>query len=166
MNLQEDIHRIQKIMGLVTADKLSDDNFINLQEETINEGFKEDIIKVLDRNGIETTSKLVDGYDNLIKLLGDYQIPNSLKIKTIKDCLKRMGGSILNDFDEKPIPYEEMDTEYQEIVYLDINYVMVDRWSRHENESYLGEFSVRYEDLTEKTIDDILRIVLNLIETF
>ena len=68
MNLQEDIHRIQKIMGLVTVDKLSDDNFINLQEETINEGFKEDIIKVLDRNGIETTSKLVDGYDNLIKL--------------------------------------------------------------------------------------------------
>ena len=36
MNLQEDIHRIQKIMGLVTVDKLSDEYFINLQEETIN----------------------------------------------------------------------------------------------------------------------------------
>jgi hypothetical protein len=166
MNLQEDIHRIQKIMGLVTADKLSDDNFINLQEETIKKGFKEDIIKVLDRNGIETTSKLVDGYDNLIKLLGDYQIQNSLKIKTIKDCLKRIGGSSLYDFDEEPIPYREMNTEYQEIVYLGINNVVVDRWGGHENESHLGEFPVRYEDLTEKTIDDILRIVLNLIETF
>lgn len=165
MNLQEDIHRIQKIMGLVTVDKLSDEYFINLQEETINEGFKEDIIKVLDRNGIETTSKLVDGYDNLIKLLGDYQIQNTLKIKTIKDCLKRIGGISLYDIDEEPIPYAESNTEYQEIVYLGINSVIVDCWGGHENESHLGEFPVKYEVLSEKLIDDILRIVLYLIET-
>ena len=32
MNLQEDIHRIQKIMGLVTVDKLSDDNLTRINK--------------------------------------------------------------------------------------------------------------------------------------
>jgi len=135
-----------------------DEHLRNLQEETINEDFKGDLIKTIDREGLETASKLVSGYDNLVNLLGDYQIPKKVKIKTIKDYMERIGGLSLFDVNQSPIPYRETNTEYQEIVHLSINSIVVDRW---ENQIHLGEFPVRYEILPEKLIDDILDIILN-----
>ena len=138
-----------------------DEHLRNLQEETINEDFKEDLIKVIDRDGLETASKLVSGYDNLVNLLGDYQIPKEVKIKTIRDYMENIGGLSLFEVNQEPIPYRETNTEYQEIVHLSINSIVVDRWGGYENQTHLGEFPVRYENLTEKTIDDIVEIVLN-----
>lgn len=138
-----------------------DEHLRNLQEETINEDFKGDLIKTIDREGLETASKLVSGYDNLVNLLGDYQIPKKVKIKTIRDYMERIGGLSLFDVNQSPIPYRETNTEYQEIVHLSINSIVVDRWGGYENQTHLGEFPVRYEVLTEKLIDDILEIILN-----
>ena len=138
-----------------------DEHLRNLQEETINEDFKEDLIKVLDRDGLETASKLVSGYDNLVNLLGDYQIPKEVKIKTIKKYMERIGGLSLFEVNQEPILYRETNTEYQEIVHLSINNVIIDRWGGYENQTHLGEFPVRYEVLPEKLIDDILEIILN-----
>jgi len=138
-----------------------DEHLRNLQEETINEDFKGDLIKTIDREGLETASKLVSGYDNLVNLLGDYQIPKKVKIKTIRDYMERIGGLSLFDVNQSPIPYRETNTEYQEIVHLSINSIVVDRWGGYENQTHLGEFPVRYEILPEKLIDDILDIILN-----
>ena len=138
-----------------------DEHLRNLQEETINEDFKEDLIKVIDRDGLETASKLVSGYDNLINLLGDYQIPKKVKIRTIKEYMERIGGLSLFEVNQEPILYRETNTEYQEIVHLSINNVIIDRWGGYENQTHLGEFPVRYEVLPEKLIDDILDIILN-----
>jgi len=138
-----------------------DEHLRNLQEETINEDFKGDLIKTIDREGLETASKLVSGYDNLVNLLGDYQIPKKVKIKTIRDYMERIGGLSLFDVNQSPIPYRETNTEYQEIVHLSINSIVVDRWGGYENQTHLGEFPVRYEILPEKLIDDILEIILN-----
>ena len=139
----------------------SDEHLRNLQEETINEDFKGDLIKTIDREGLETASKLVSGYDNLVNLLGDYQIPKKDKIKTIRDYMENIGGLSLFDVNQEPIPYRETNTEYQEIVHLSINSIVVDRWGGYENQTHLGEFPVRYEILPEKLIDDILNIILN-----
>ena len=120
-----------------------DEHLRNLQEETINEDFKEDLIKVIDRDGLETASKLVSGYDNLINLLGDYQIPKKVKIRTIKEYMERIGGLSLFEVNQEPILYRETNTEYQEIVHLSINNVIIDRWGGYENQTHLGEFPVR-----------------------
>ena len=138
-----------------------DEHLRNLQEETINEDFKGDLIKTIDREGLETASKLVSGYDNLVNLLGDYQIPKEVKIKTIRDYMENIGGLSLFDVNQSPIPYRETNTEYQEIVHLSVNSIVVDRWGGYENQTHLGEFPVRYEVLPEKLIDDILEIILN-----
>jgi len=138
-----------------------DEHLRNLQEETINEDFKEDLIKILDRDGLETASKLVSGYDNLVNLLGDYQIPKEVKIKTIKEYMERIGGIGLEEINQDAIPYRETNTEYQEIVRLSINSVIIDVWGGYKNQTHLGEFPVRYEVLPEKLIDDILEIILN-----
>ena len=125
----------------------SDEHLRNLQEETINEDFKEDLIKTIDREGLETVSKLVSGYDNLVNLLGDYQIPKEVKIKTIRDYMENIGGLSLFEVNQEP--------------HLNINSIVVDRWGGYENQTHLGEFPVRYEVLPEKLIDDILEIILN-----
>jgi hypothetical protein len=135
----------------------------NTQEDnTLNESFKDKLINLINSDGIVDTSKFVSGYDNLIKLLGDYQIPKSVKIKTIRKYMDSIGGGVsLLGVDIQPIPYRETNKEYQEIVYLGFNSVIIDRWGGYENQSHLGELEVKYEDLTEKTIDDILEIILN-----
>lgn len=135
----------------------------NTQEDsTLNESFKDKLINLINSDGIVDTSKFVSGYDNLIKLLGDYQIPKSVKIKTIRKYMDSIGGGVsLLGVDIQPIPYREINKEYQEIVHLSFNSVIIDRWGGYENQSHLGELEVKYEDLTEKTIDDILEIILN-----
>jgi hypothetical protein len=129
----------------------------------LNESIKDDIIKVLDREGINTASQLVSGYDNLIKLLDGYEIPKETKIITIRDYMERIGVLSLFEVNQEPIPYRETNTEYQEIVRLSINSIVVDRWGGYKNQTHLGEFPVRYEILPKKTIDDILDIVLNVL---
>ena len=56
MNLQEDIQRIKEVMN-------------------INESSSEKLIKYVYDNGAISTAKLVGGYDDLLKLLGEYSIP-------------------------------------------------------------------------------------------
>ena len=129
----------------------------------LNESIKDDIIKVLDREGINTASQLVSGYDNLIKLLDGYEIPKETKIITIRDYLKPILGVNLLGIDEQTIPYKETNSEYHEIGYIGSNFVSVERWGGYKNQTFNGEYEVRYEDLPEKTIDDILDIVLNVL---
>lgn len=129
----------------------------------LNESIKDDIIKVLDREGINTASQLVSGYDNLIKLLDGYEIPKETKIKTIRDYLKPILGVNLLGIDEQLIPYKETNSEYHEIGYIGSNFVTIERWGGNKNQTFNGEYEVRYEDLPEKTIDDILDIVLNVL---
>ena len=129
----------------------------------LNESIKDDIIKILDSEGINTASQLVSGYDNLIKLLDGYEIPKETKIITIRDYLKPILGVNLLGIDEQPIPYKETNSEYHEIGYIGSNFVSVERWGGYKNQTFNGEYEVRYEDLPEKTIDDILDIVLNVL---
>lgn len=129
----------------------------------LNESIKDDIIKILDSEGINTASQLVSGYDNLIKLLDGYEIPKETKIITIRDYLKPILGVNLLGIDEQPIPYKETNSEYHEIGYIGNNFVGVERWGGNKNQTFNGEYEVRYEDLPEKTIDDILDIVLNVL---
>jgi hypothetical protein len=129
----------------------------------LNESIKDDIIKVLDREGINTASQLVSGYDNLIKLLDGYEIPKETKIKTIRDYLKPILGVNLLGIDEQPIPYKEINSEYHEIGYIGSNFVSIEKWGGYKNKTFNGEYVLRYEYLPEKTIDDILDIVLNVL---
>ena len=129
----------------------------------LNESIKDDIIKVLDREGINTASQLVSGYDNLIKLLDGYEIPKETKIITIRDYLKPILGVNLLGIDEQPIPYKETNSEYHQIGYIGSNFVSIERWGGYKNQTFNGEYALRYEYLPEKTIDDILDIVLNVL---
>jgi hypothetical protein len=77
-----------------------------ITEEQLNNATKS-IIDLIDREGIITASKFVSGYNNLKELLGDYEIPDKVKIDTIKNYInnKTDGGVHLGELDEEPIFY-------------------------------------------------------------
>ena len=134
MNLQEDIQRIKEVMN-------------------INESLNKNLMKLIDEKGVMYTAKFTGGYDTLVDLLGDYQIPKELLIKDIKNFIDEIYYTVFSfsEFSYETIPYKEVNDEYHEIVELGSNGVLI--------ETLKGEYRVPYEELTYKTIVDIFEII-------
>lgn len=135
--------------------------YLITEEQLIN--VSETFVELINNVGIITASKIVSGYDNLKKLLGDYEIPDKLKIETIKEFIdtKTDGGIHLGELDEDPIPYHEDNDGYHQIEYLGYNNAIINVWGGYENQIDKGEYNVRYDKLTSKTLDDILEMIIS-----
>jgi len=133
-----------------------------ITEEQLNNASKS-IIELIDKEGIITASKFVSGYNNLKELLGDYEIPDKVKIDTIKNYInnKTDGGVHLGELDEEPIFYYKDNDGYHNIEYLGYSNAIINVWGGHENSRDMGEYSVRYDKLTSKTLDDIIEMLIN-----
>lgn len=133
-----------------------------ITEERLN-NITKSIIDLIDKQGITTASKFVGSYYTLKELLGDYEIPDKLKIDTIKDYIENnTDGSIhFSELDEDPIPYYEDSNGYHQIEYLSYSYVLVVVWGGYKNQIDKGEYQVYYDKLTSKTLDDILEMIIN-----
>jgi hypothetical protein len=133
-----------------------------ITEEQLNNTAKS-IINLIDKEGIITASKFVSGYNNLKELLGDYEIPRQLKIDTIKNYIdtKTDFGIHLGELDEEPIPYYEDSDGYHQIEFLGHSYVIVNVWGGYENSRDMGEYQLYYYKLTDKTLDDIIEMLIN-----
>ena len=121
------------------------------------------IIEMINKEGIVTASKFFSGYDNMKKLLGDYEIPKQLKIDTIKKFIdnKTDGGIHLGELDEEPIPYFENQSGYHQIEYLGPSRAIINVWGGYDNSRDMGEYGVHYEELTNKSLDDIIEMIIN-----
>ena len=145
MNLQEDIQRIKEVMN-------------------INESLNKNLMKLIDEKGVMYTAKFTGGYDTLVDLLGDYQIPKELLIKDIKNFIDEIYYTVFSfsEFSYETIPYKEVKDEYHEIVELGSNGVLIDVWNGFDYQTQKGEYRVPYEKLTYKTIVDIFEIISDL----
>jgi len=140
MNLQEDIQRIREVMNL-------------------NESPNKSVIDLINEKGLITAARFFGGYDTLVKLLDDYEIPKELLIKEIKDFMNDYTLISFSELGFDPIPYKENKDEYYEIVELGFNGVLIDVWGGYKFETLKGEYRVPYEELTYKTIVDIFEII-------
>jgi hypothetical protein len=133
-----------------------------ITEEQLNNASKS-IIDLIDREGIITASKFVSGYNNLKGLLGDYEIPKRLKIDAIKGYIDNQtgGGIHLGEIDEEPIPYFENKDGYHQIEYLGPSRAIINVWGGYNGQTDKGEYGKRYEDLPEKSLDDIIEMLIN-----
>ena len=118
-------------------------------------GVNKSIIRLINTEGIFKASEIVGGYDSLKELLGDYEIPKQLKIDTIKNYIDN-GGIHLGELDEEPIFYYKDNDGYHNIDYLGYSNAIINVWGGHENLRDMGGYSVRYDKLTSKTLDDIV----------
>jgi hypothetical protein len=126
-------------------------------------GVNKSIIRLINTEGIFKASEIVGGYDSLKELLGDYEIPKQLKINTIKEFIdtKTDGGFHLGEFDEEAIPYHEDSRGYHQIEYLGYSKVIINIWGGYENSRDMGGYGVSYEGLPDKSLDDIIEMIIN-----
>ena len=132
------------------------------KEISINESFNKGVIDLINEKGLITAARFFGGYDTLVKLLDDYEIPKELLIKEIKDFMGDYTLISFSEFSYEPIPYKEVKDEYHEIIELGLNGVLIDVWGGYKFETLKGEYRVPYEELTYKTIVDIFEIISDI----
>ena len=126
-------------------------------------GINKTIIKLIDTEGILKAIDVVGDFDTLKELLGNYEIPRQLKIDTIKEFMSQRAatGFHLGEYDEEPIPYFENNDGYHQIEYLGPSKAIINVWGGYNGQTDLGEYGVSYGDLPEKSLDDIIEMLIN-----
>ena len=140
MNLQEQVYRIQSMMGVITEDRM--DKVINNMISTI---------------GLENTFKMVGDYNLVEPLLTDED-----KINYIKDeFIKVNDGNYISmeQIWQQPIEIKEEDGIVEQIEGLHKNVVNVVKY----NNKYGGitKYRPKYEELSSEIIDKLFRMMLS-----
>jgi len=140
MNLQEQVYRIQSMMGVITEDRM--DKVINNMIDTI---------------GLENTFKMVGDYNLVEPLLTDED-----KINYIKDeFIKVNDGNYISmeQIWQQPIEIKEEDGIVEQIEGLHKNVVNVVKY----NNKYGGitNYHPKYEELSSEIIDKLFRMMLS-----
>ena len=139
MNLQENIHRIHQMMGVI-----NEDNRPNV--------FK----KMIDELGITNAIKMAGNYYAIEPYLKEID-----KVNFIKDKVTKINddGVDLYEIGEEPIIYEEEDGEIHQIESL--GNVSVNIRAYQDMGSILYDYYVKYESLPSQIIEELVEILLN-----
>jgi hypothetical protein len=140
MNLQENIERIQSMMGVINEDR------------------KDDFIKnMINDIGIEKTFKMVGDYDLMESYFTDED-----KINYIKDQFHKINdGNYFNldQIGQKTIRIKEEDNEIQQIEGLHKYNVTIIKYNR--NSGGINKYYPKYEELSSEAIDKLFRMMLS-----
>ena len=142
MNLQENIHRIHQMMGVISEDK---------KEETIR--------AMIDKMGVSNSIKLVGNYYMIEPYLKEIDKVNFIKEKITK--INDDGSGIgLHEINEEPLHYSDEDGEEHQIEWLGPTSVDVSVYE-DEYSGHLRDYYVKYESLPGQILDELVEILLN-----
>ena len=153
MNLQENINRIQSMMGVISENAL---------QSKIN--------KMIDEVGLYSTVKFFGGLGGLSKEFGDnIKISNKDKINFIKEFVNKvkiesdLEGISLYEFEEQPILYYEDKSVIKQIEYLYLSVVGVDVYHK-PSDAFMRTEDIPYEELSDETLNDVFLFVFEIME--
>lgn len=153
MNLQENIDRIQSVMGVINENTL---------QSKIN--------KMIDEVGLYSTVKFFGGLKGLSKEFGNsIKISNKDKIEFIKEFVNKvkiesdLEGISLYEFEEQPILCYEDKSVIKQIEYLYLSVVGVDVYHK-PNDAYMRTEDIPYEELSDETLNNVFLFVFELME--
>jgi len=138
MNLYEDIHKMQSIMGVITEDN------------------KNNVIrKIVDDIGLKTAIQMVGNYYEIEPYLTDVD-----KVNYIKDKVSELGrgGIGLYNIDEEPIVVYKNGNALGQIEFLGKDRAYINTYHRN---ALVGDERVPYEDLPGQIIDELTEILIN-----
>ena len=138
MNLYEDIHKMQSIMGVITEDN------------------KNNVIrKIVDDIGLKTAIQMVGNYYEIEPYLTDVD-----KVNYIKDRVSELGrgGIGLYNIDEEPIVVYKNGNALGQIEFLGKDRAYINTYHRN---ALVGDERVPYEDLPGQIIDELTEILIN-----
>lgn len=142
MNLQENIHRIHQMMGVISEDK---------KEHTIR--------TIIDKMGVANAIKMTGNYYMIEPYLKVVDKVNFIKEKVAE--LSELVGDVnidVYEIGEEPIDYEEEDGEIHQIESLGKNSVSISIYD--EEFEYLREYYVKYENLLVEVIERLVEMLL------
>jgi hypothetical protein len=149
MNLQENIHRIKQMMGVINENKVAD---------------------IIQEMGLYDAIRYFGGYDNLEKRMGDYVFSNDEMINFIKDVVRHLSekydstGISTYELNMNSIPYGSPDDELQQIEYFNLDSVTIDVYDGDEYSRPKGSFDELYEDLDDNTLDEVFLFMVDALE--
>ncbi len=137
MNLQENIHRIQSMMGIINEDKIPL------------------IRKMIDELGVTNTIKMVGNYYAVEPFLEDVD-----KVNYIREKVSKLGKGGVGFFgmNEEPILVYKNGDDVKQIEFLGRDRAYIYIYYRNSN---VGDERVLYEDLPEQIIDKLIEILIN-----
>jgi hypothetical protein len=142
MNLQENIHRIHQMMGVISEDK------------------KEDAIRtIIDKMGVANAIKMTGNYYMIEPYLKVVDKVNFIKEKVAE--LSELVGDVnidVYEIGEEPIDYEEEDGEIHQIESLGKKSVDISIYD--EEFEYLRDYYVKYENLPVEVIERLVEMLL------
>ena len=152
MNLNENIHRIKQMMGVINENKIG---------------------RMVDEFGIYEAIRYFGGYDNLINMMG-YDITRSQKITAIKERVRDINQSFnvdetdgvwIADIGGEQIEYDGLNYggvkyDFQQIEVLYIDGVIIYGYKDKDSGQDVGSFERDYEELTDDILNEILKIVM------
>ena len=151
MNLNENIHRIHQMMGIINENK---------------------VVDVVQEMGLYQAIRYFGGYDNLTKMMGDYVFSNEEMIDFINDVVKHLAeernstGISTYELNMDAIPYGSPDDELHQIEYFNPNFLT---FYVYEGENYhdeVGNFTERYEDLDDNTLDEVFLFMVEALKYY
>lgn len=153
MNLHENIHRIQSMMGVINEDT---------QKKTL--------ARMLDKMGLSGTIDFMGEYDPIL----DDIVTKDEKIDYIRETVSyiadEFGGAIgfsihevsQNQYYFEPITFYSSDEEEQLIEYYTPYKVEIDSYGGYKYETHTFTFSVKYEDLEEDIFDKVFNQITEI----
>lgn len=151
MNLQEDINRIQSIMGVINENK---------------------VVDIIQEMGLYDAIRYFGGYDNLTKMMGDYVLSNDDMIWFIVDTVKYLSdkynddGISVWDLDMSPIMMGHPAEELQQIEYFSPRFLSIYVYEGKNYEDEVGQFTEQYEDLDDNTLDEVFLFMVDALKYY
>ena len=151
MNLQENIHRVQQMMGIV------------------NEGNSPKITNMINELGLFNTFKFFGGYDDFLKLYPDYIINKEDKINFIKDTVSYLMDIMddeqvsLYERDEQPILVSENGNFIRQIEVLEKEGAGTSLYEK-PTDAWVQDDTIPYEKLGDEPLNDVFLFLLEIME--
>jgi hypothetical protein len=146
MNLQENIHRIHQMMGVISESERGIENMIN-------------------NLGVADTIKYMGGYNDSMKKY----ITNENKIDFIKDMVQHLSkpyntiGISIYELGLNPVPYSISGDEVQQIEYFGPESAVIDVYYEGYHKS---DFEEKYKNFDNHTLNDVFLFMLDTLNYY
>jgi len=156
MNLQENIHRVKQMMGIINEDDKSTK-----------------IYNMVDEMGLMTAIKFFGSYDNIVDMYGgDINLTKEKKIDFIKEVIytvsKIYDSTSLSVFNLGMNPISlyapKSGQNLQQIEHFNVDFVTIDVIGGVNFTENIGAYTRRYEDLRSKLLDKVFDFMINVLE--
>jgi len=136
MNLQEQIYRINEMMGIIVEDN------------------KSRLLDIIDREGFYTIMKFVGGPEKIRKIMGRDYIINQIG----KD-VNRWGNMYRGEYNidwDIPYKHDEKRGLFHEVTVIGGDYVVIEIYD-DDTFNYKEEYNLSYEELPDNVFDEVVK---------